>query len=1174
MSFVHLHLHTQYSLLDGANKVAQLLPRVAAMGMPACAITDHGNMFGAVQFHTLARKHGVKPILGCEMYVAPASRFDKVGRIDDYEAGGNYHLILLAMNRDGYRNLCRLVTAGYREGFHYKPRVDKALLRELNGGLIALSGCLRGEVAHSLLTGQPEKARNAAEELARIFDGRFYLEVQDNHLQQQAVVNAELERFSRELGLPLVGTNDCHYLCREDAAAHEALLCIQTGKTFSDERRWKFETDQLYVKDAQEMASAFADVPDAVRATLEIAERCDLELKQRWRFPVYAVPPGATLEEELHRAARAGLDDRLNARRRLDSDPHDESAYDARLAYELRVIEQMGFAGYFLIVADFINWAKGQGIPVGPGRGSAAGSLVAWALRITDLDPIEHGLLFERFLNPERRSMPDIDVDFCFVRRDEVIRYVREKYGEDRVAQIITFGTLKGKQAIRDVGRVLDFNFAETDRITKLYPEPKQGKDFPLAKALEMEPRLVALRDQGDREQRLYDLALRLEGLLRNASKHAAGIVIAPTPLTDDLPLWVDKDGSVVTQFTYGDVEAIGLVKFDFLGLKTLTLIEGIVRRIRDARGAAVDVGALPLDDARTYELLAAGDTVGVFQLESGGIRRMLTQIVPSCFADLVAVLALYRPGPLDAKLDDGRTMVDVFIARKHGREPIRYAHPALEPILRDTYGVIVYQEQVMQIAQALAGYSLGDADNLRRAMGKKKAEEMAKERQRFLAGVAEQGAGDARLAAEIFDQMETFAAYGFNKSHSAAYALITYQTAWLKAHYPVEFMAGLLSLEAGDTDATYKNIAECRERGIAVLPPDVNESREDFTVVGEAVRFGLGAVKGVGSKAIEAILAARESGPFTTLHDVCLRVRSQQVNRRVVESLVACGALDSLGRNRARLMAALDDVLRWAQVRADEASSPQLGLFGGGAGPAPAMAPPPLPDAPVWKPDEELRREREVLGFFITGHPLDRYERDLKKFTNVTTATLRTRGRELPPAPGTRPGRHDARPHVRLGGVIATLKLRNSKKGERYATFMLEDREGVVEVIAWPDTYRKHEGIVQPGTAVVVGGGLDLSPERCQIIADDLVPLDAARADAIRQIHVRVPAQAGVEGLARLKAVLVEHPGPCATFLHLLRPDQSETILALPDTLRVAASTAVLEAVERVLGAGMMSFR
>src|SRR5262245_51226414 len=673
MSFVHLHLHTQYSLLDGANKIKQLLPRIRAAGMPACAITDHGNMFGAVQFFEEATRAGVQPIIGCEMYVAPQSRHEKAGRIDDYEAGGNYHMILLAMNPEGYRHLCQLVTAGYRDGFHYKPRVDKELLRELNGGLIALSGCLRGEVAHSLMTGQPERARAAAEELAGIFDGRFYVEVQDNRLAAQERVNGELKVRARELGLPLVGTNDCHYLCPEDAAAHEVLLCIQTGKTFSDARRWKFETDQLFVKDPADMAAAFADVPEAIANTLDIARRCDFALTQKWQFPVYEVPAGTTLEEVLEREARRGLDERLNDRRSLlDWSPEHELASEEGLTGELGTITSMGFAGYFLIVADFINWAKGQGIPVGPGRGSAAGSLVAYTLRITDLDPLEHGLLFERFLNPERRSMPDIDVDFCFVRRDEVIRYVREKYGADRVAQIITFGTLKGKAAIKDVGRVLDFTFAETDRIAKLYPEPKQGKDFPLEQALEMEPRLRELRDSGERETRLFDLALRLEGLLRHASKHAAGIVISERPLTDDVPLWIDKDGAVVTQYTFTDVEAIDLIKFDFLGLKTLTLVEGIVRRIREGRGVTLHMDRLPLDDAPTYRLLGAADTIGVFQLESGGIRRLLTPLRPSCFADLVAILALSRPGPLDAKLEDGSTMVDAFIRRKHGKEPIR----------------------------------------------------------------------------------------------------------------------------------------------------------------------------------------------------------------------------------------------------------------------------------------------------------------------------------------------------------------------------------------------------------------------------------------------------------------------------------------------------------------------
>ena len=1174
MSFVHLHLHTQYSLLDGANKIGELIPRVKAAGMPACAMTDHGNMFGAVQFHETARKHGVQPIIGCEIYVAPHSRHDRGGRSDDYETGGNFHLILLAMSREGYKNLCRLVSLGYQEGLHYgKPRVDKEVLRDLNGGLIALSGCLSGEVARNIAAGRLERAREAAEEFARLFDGRYYCEIQDNHLPIQEQVNREVRSLAKTLGLPLVATNDCHYLNREDSAAHEALLCIQTGKTLADPKRWKFETDQLYVKSPEEMAAAFADIPEAVSNTLEIAKRCDVELKQKWRFPAYQVAKDDTLEDVLERDARSGLAERLNVKRTLGWDVTREREYDERLATELGVIRKMGFAGYFLIVADFINWAKGQGIPVGPGRGSAAGSLVAWVLRITDLDPIEHSLLFERFLNPERKSMPDIDVDFCFERRDEVIKYVRQRYGEDRVGQIVTFGTLKGKAAIKDVGRVLDFTFAETDRMAKLYPEPKQGKDFPLAKALEMEPRLREMRDAGEREQKLFDLALRLEGLLRHTSKHAAGIVISPRPLTDDVPLWVDKDGAVVTQYTFTDVEAIGLIKFDFLGLKNLTLIAGVVRRIREGRGVDIDLGTLTLDDPPTYKLLAAGDTIGVFQLESGGIRRMLTQLKPSCFADLVAALALYRPGPLDAKLDDGSTMVDAFIARKHGKAAIRTLHPALDSILRETYGVIVYQEQVMQIAQALGGYSLGDADNLRRAMGKKKKEEMAVERERFIAGAKTTDTADEQRAGEIFDQMETFAAYGFNKSHSAAYAVITYQTAYLKAHYPTEFMAGLLSLEAGDTDLTYKNIAECRERGIAILPPDVNESREDFTAHGTNIRFGLGAVKGIGSKAIEAVLLARTDAAFTGLHDFCLRVRGQVVNRRVLESLIACGAFDTLEANRARLWTSLDDVLRWASQRVEERTSPQMGLFAAAGGAE--AAPPPLPTVAPWKAEEALAKEHDALGLFITGHPLDRYEQDLRRFTNVTTGTLRTRGAELPPAhSGDRPGRPDSRPRVRLGGVVHSLKLKNSKKGDRYATLALEDKEGTVEVIVWPETYRKHESILQNGAPVVVAGGLEISPERCQIIADEIVPLATARADAIRQAHVRVPVTIGRDGLERLQVIFAEHPGPCEAFLTLVRPDETEAVLALPQAIKVAATDEIVDAVERVLGPGAMSFR
>jgi DNA polymerase-3 subunit alpha len=1168
MSFVHLHVHTQYSLLDGANKIDALIDKVKAAGMPAVAITDHGNMFGAVEFYKKAAAAGVKPIIGCEMYVAPKSRKDKgVSRTDDFEAGGNHHLILLAMNQNGYRNLCRLVTLSYKEGFYYKPRIDKELLREFNGGLIALSGCLASEVNQAIASGSIDRARAVLEEYRAMFDGRYYVEVQDNHLPQQEKANVELIRLANELSLPLVATNDCHYLEQADAKAHEVLLCIQTGKTFSDEKRWRFDTDQLYVKDPQTMLAAFGACSEAIRNTVDLAARCDLQLTfGRYQFPVFTTPAQETLEEHLDRVAREGLETRLAVLRAQDGwSSEREAKYNARFDEELKVIKNKGFAGYFLIVADFTTWAKRQGIPVGPGRGSAAGSLVAYSLAITDIDPLPYHLLFERFLNPERKSMPDIDMDFCFERRDEVIRYVREKYGEDRVAQIITFGTLKGKQAIKDVGRVLDFPYADTDRIAKLYPAPKQGKDFPLEQALKMEPRLQELRERGPREQQLFDHAFRLEGLLRHSSKHAAGIVIAAEPLIESLPLFVDKDGAVMTQYPYADVDAIGLIKFDFLGLKTLTMIHGVVRRVREGRRIDIDLGTLPLNDRATYRLIAKGDAVGVFQMESGGMRKLLTQLRPTTFEDIIAVLALFRPGPLDAKLDDGRTMVDVFIARTQGKEPIKYLHPRLEPILKDTYGVIVYQEQVMQVAQALAGYTLGDADNLRRAMGKKKKAEMEKERERFVTRAMERKLSE-KLAGDIFHQMETFAAYGFNKSHSAAYALVSYQTAYLKAHYPEEFMAGLMTLEMGDTDKTYKNIAECRERGMRILPPDVNESNEDFTVLHpdakghRPIRFGLGAVRGVGSKAIEAIITARQDGAFTALGDFCKRVQGQQVNKRVIESLIKCGALDFTGQPRRRMLEGLERVCQWAGQGSRQEDQNQMGLFAPGALAASVGQPPPLPDVPEWEPKALLKAERDTIGFFITGHPLDKYERDLKRLADVTTADLRGR---------------DGQSKVKICGVIHTLKYKNSKKGDRYATFNLEDRVGVVEVIAWPETYRRCETVIHSDEPVFVTGTLEVGEERCQIIADDVTSLVEAREKSVKQVHFALRAEhASEDALRTLRQTLSVHRGPCSAFLHLLLADRTETVIALPPELKVAPTETMVQEVERLFGNGVTSFQ
>jgi len=1161
MSFVHLHVHTKYSLLDGANKIDKLVEKAKQSGMPAMAMTDHGNMFGTIDFYQKATAAGIKPIIGCEVYVAPKSRFDRGGRVDDFEAGGNYHLILLAQNREGYRNLCRLVTLSYKEGFYYKPRIDKELLEQYNGGLIALSGCLASEVNRAIIRGDMSSARAVMEQYRSMFDGRYYVEIQDNHIDEQNVANVELIRLARELSLPLVATNDCHYLEKDDAKAHEVLLCIQTGKTLSDEKRFKFGTDQLYVKDPAQMLAAFPELPEAIANTVDVAARCELEFEfGKYQFPVFTPPAKMSVEDHFVAEVHAGFAQRLEKLRQQPGwDEEKEKAYAERLEYELRVIREMKFAGYFLVVADFTRFAYSKGIPVGPGRGSAAGSLVAYALRITDLDPLPYNLLFERFLNPERVSMPDIDMDFCYERRDEVIEYVRQKYGEDCVAQIITFGTLKGKAAIKDVGRVLEFPYQDTDKIAKVYPAPHQGKDTPLVQALEKEPRLREIRAKGEREEQLFSYALRLEGLLRHSSKHAAGVVIAERPLIESLPLFVDKDGAVMTQYSYADVEKIGLIKFDFLGLKTLTMIHGIVRRIRDGRGIEIDVANLPLDDAVTYQLIANADTIGVFQLESGGMRSVLSRLKPSCFEEVIAVNALFRPGPLDAG------MVDQFIKRKHGKEPITYPHPAVEEFLAETYGVVVYQEQVMRIAQALAGYSLGEADILRKAMGKKDAQQMERQKGRFIEGAQANGLELAN-AREIFEMMETFAAYGFNKSHSAAYALVTFQTAYLKAHYREEFMAGLLSLEMGESDKTYKNIAECREQGIEILPPDVNESRHDFTVIGadagkRAIRFGLGAVRGVGSKAIEAILAVRtEEGPFTSLASFCERVDMQQVNKRVIDGLIKCGAFDSSGATRKQMSEGLDSVCQWANVSSKPVDENQMGLFAPSALKAMRSPAPALPDVGEWDSAALLQWERDTIGFFITGHPLDKYEKDLRRFTDASTVDVRNR---------------NPQDKVRVGGVIHSLKLKNNKKGARYATFNLEDRVGVVEVIAWPETFTKFEAVIEGGEPVVVAGSVDIRDDRCQLIADEVSSLAEAHARSVKEVHFSLPPQlADGEHLLALRRQIEGFHGGCSTFVHLLLDDELEAVIALPPELNVAPSDQMIDAVNDLLGQGRTSFR
>jgi DNA polymerase-3 subunit alpha len=1165
VSFAHLHVHTQYSLLDGANKIGPLLAHAKASGMEAMAITDHGNMFGAVEFYQKAIANGVKPIIGCEAYLAPGKRTDRTqaARSDDFDAVGNFHLILLVQNRTGYRNLCKLLTAAYQEGLYYKPRIDREILAELSDGLIALSGCLSGELARALRADRMDKACEIAQWYARVFKDRYYLELQDNQLH--APINDALREVGRKVGLPLVATNDCHYLHRDDAKAHEVLLCIQTGKTMADETRWRFDTDQLYVKTPEEMGQAFGKDSQEFRNTMEIARRVDFEFEfGKFHFPIYTAGAAGgaggelNLEDELEKRARAGLEKRLAAIRARVGADFDPAPYYERIAVELPVIREMGFSGYLLIVQDFIKWSRERGMPVGPGRGSVVGSLASYALEITEVDPVEHKLLFERWLNPGRKSMPDIDSDFCYERRDEVVEYVRERYGADRVAQIITFGTIKGKQAIRDVGRVLGLSFGETDKIVKLYPAPKQGRDFPLKDALEMEPRL---RQERKNHPELFEYAFKLEGLLRHTSKHAAGIVISDAPLSDTVPLYVDKEttegGIAITQYSMKSVEDMGLIKFDFLALKNLTLIKDTLGLIAAGGKEPPDLNAIGLDDPETYRLLSRGDTVGVFQMEGSGMRRFLSDLKPTCFEDIIAAGSLFRPGPLDA-IEDGKTMVQHFVDRKHGREPVQYDHPLLEPVLKDTYGVIVYQEQVMRAAQALAGYSLQDADILRAAMGKKKKEVMEKERVRFIQGAVTAGV-PRDLAQTIFQKIETFASYGFNRSHAAAYAMTTYRTAYLRAHHPHEFMAALMSLDMDDVAKTYKNIASLREMKIPILPPDVNRSGVKFTVADGSIRFGLGAIRGIGAKAAQAIIDQRESGgEFESMVDFCMRVGSQIVNRRVLEALIKCGAFDSTGAPRAGLMAQAEDALKLAQKAQSDAERNQITLFGGASAAARSFAPRENPRE--WDAKERLKHEKEVLGFYITGHPLDKHEREILRISRLTTA-------DLPSAP-------DAS-QVQIAGVIHALKLKNNKAGKRYATFSLEDREGVVEAIAWPETYHKYEELVSGADPVVVRGKLDVDEERAQIIVDEIRPLGAALLDSVREVRIRVP-RTRLEngGLDALRSALERYRGKSLAYLHLGLDDGREAVLLLGDTFRVTPNEQFLAEIEEMFSPGSVELR
>jgi len=1204
--FVHLHLHTLYSLLDGAIRIKDLLKTVQARGMKSVAVTDHGNLFGAVDFYKKAKEAGVKPILGLETYVA-----GEKGRADRSERIGR-HLILLAKNEEGWANLRTLSSRAFTEGFYYDPRIDKQLLREHSKGLVGLTACLAGEVPRLVRQGDMDGARRVAREYRDIFEpDSFFLEVQSNGMKDQLEVNAKLAELSESEGIPLAATADAHYVDRKDAKAHEVLMCIASGKTFADPKRIHHDTDGLFIASPDEMVASLPGFQEAIDNTMRISEMCNVELKLGKSFlPRFALPDGVSEDGYILKLAREGLDRRF---REIEGKyPHDRDVYRARLDMEITVIQGMGFSGYFLIVQDFINWAKQHGVPVGPGRGSGAGSIVAWALRITDLDPLRWNLLFERFLNPERVSMPDFDVDFCQNRRDEVIGYVRDKYGKDNVGQIITFGSLKARSVIRDVVRVMGLPFSEGDRIAKLVPDPVQGKTPPLKELVNgtdkapPEPRLEEMYKkptvlsqwvdaQGVQHtvttRDVLDIGMALEGLNRQAGLHAAGVVIADKPLWDYVPAYKDdKSDMLVSQFAKDEVEAAGLVKFDFLGLKTLTVIDDALRLVRENHPERKDFEAkdIPLDDPAVYELISRGDTAGVFQMESSGFTEMVMKMKPSRFEDVIAAGALYRPGPLDQKLEDGRTMVDVYIDRKHGREKVTYPHPTLEPVLEPTYGVIVYQEQVMQIAQVLGGYSLGGADLLRRAMGKKKAEEMAKQRAIFMKGAGEKQV-DEKIATYVFDLMEKFAAYGFNKSHSAAYGLLTVQTAWLKAHYPVEFTAALISSEASNTDKVVMHISEARGSGIEVLPPDVNESASAFRAFGPdpartagagkvgskgRIRFGLGAVRGVGESAVQAILdARREGGPFKHLLEFASRVDARRINKKVVEALVKSGAFDFEGVPRWQLFAGIEGAFAaGASAQADRASG-QASLFGS----VTALAPP-TPRYPKageqvgevqveeWPERVRLAFEKDALGFYLTGHPLAGHEKEVRRYASTTCAAVARK-------------RHGDK--VAVVGVVASLRERmNKEKGTRFGFLTLEDLSGTVEVICWASRpgngqrppqkgWTDWEHLAKSDEPVLVHGEVrindrDAENPKAEITATEIEALGAVRTQKTTEIMLRVDADRLTgERASELKGLLARFPGSCAVTIRAVIPEQSETTIGVP--VKVQPTDELLESARRI---------
>lgn len=1131
--FTHLHVHTEYSLLDGASKISDLVAYAKELGMDSLAITDHGAMYGAVEFYKECTKQGIKPIIGCEIYLATKSHLDKTIR-------DGYHLILLATNDIGYHNLMKIVSIGHLEGFYYKPRVDKDVLRTYSEGIICLSACVAGEVPVLIQQGNMDGARRAVQEYIDIFGKEnYFLEIQDHGLEQEHKTTQGLKQLAQEFDLGLVATNDLHYVRKEDAAAQDILLCIQTTSTVDEPNRMRFPNDSFYLKSYEEMAERFADVPEALVNTAKIADRCNIKMEfGHLLLPEFPVPDGFDSVSYLRHLCETALPKRYAV--------VDEKVRK-RLEFELNIINEMGYACYFLIVWDFINYCRSHDIPVGPGRGSAAGSVVAYLLAITNIDPLKYNLLFERFLNPERVSMPDIDTDFCYVKRNQVLDYVVKRYGQARVAQIITFGTLQARAAVRDVGKALGISYAECDEIAKMIP---RELGMTLEKALKSSNDLKEAYNTREEIKQLIDLAKSVEGLPRNVGTHAAGVIIAPRDLKDYVPLQLGSEDGVITQYDKDEVEGLGLLKMDFLGLRTLTVIGDCIRFIKETTGEIVDIDNIPLADKATCAMLCKGDTACVFQLESAGITKLVMDLAPESFEDLIPLVALYRPGPL------GTGMAEDFIAGRHGQRTAQVLHPLMEPILSDTYGVILYQEQVMQITSALAGFSLGQADILRRAMGKKKAKELDSMREAFIEGAKKYHDIPETLSDKIFALLQHFAGYGFNKSHSVAYALVAYQTAYLKAHYRPQFMAAFLNSVISDGDKLSWYITVCRNDNISILPPDVNESGLDFTVhANKSIRFGLAGIKSVGDSAVREIITARQAqGPFTSLMDFCSRVNMRVVNKRVIENLIKCGAMDSFGAKRSQLMAVLDQTAELGAICQKERESGQLGLFGDDNDYQAETVK--LPDLPEMPPQMLLQNEKELIGFYVTGHPLNDYKQVMQEY--------------MPLYQFIEDNNLQDGQQVKVAGIITDCNIKNTKRGDSMALLALEDFTGRMPVIVFPKTYHNAVRCVHQDNIVAINGRLSVDERETKIIA---VSIQNLSNEPRRQLQLVVESHLENPLVQReLLKTFQNFHGKDIVYLKLL--GSRKVIKTTPDFWVDSRNPAFVEAITQILGADKIIFK